>query len=40
MIYALVVMSLVMPILVIGAFIIGYNINAPRKIMKPKQDRL
>ena len=36
MIYALVVMSLVMPILVIGAFIIGYNINAPRKIMKPK----
>lgn len=36
MLYALIVMSFLMPILCISAFVIGYNINAQKKILKPK----
>lgn len=30
------VLAALLPIMSISSFIIGYNINAPRKIMKPK----
>ena len=33
-IYALIAMSVLMPILTITAFVIGYNVNASVKIMK------
>lgn len=36
MIIALIVMSALMPILTITAFVIGYNVNADRKIMRIK----
>lgn len=36
MIYALMAMSFLMPILTITAFVIGYNVNAQKKILKPK----
>ena len=36
MIYALLAMSFLMPICTIGAFVIGYNVNAQKKILKPK----
>ena len=32
--YALIFMSIMMPILTITAFIMGYNVNAPVKLMK------
>ena len=32
--YALIVMSVLMPILTIAAFVVGYNVNAPVKIQK------
>lgn len=38
MLYALLAMSFLMPILVIWAFIAGYNMNAPKKIkVAPKK---
>ena len=37
MLYALIAMSFLMPILCIGSFIVGYNISAPKKILKPKK---
>jgi hypothetical protein len=40
MLYALLAMSFLMPILVIWAFIIGYNMNAPKKIkVAPKKEK-
>ena len=40
MLYALLAMSLLMPILVIWAFIAGYNMNAPKKIkVTPKKKK-
>lgn len=30
------IMAVLMPILVITAFIIGFNVNAPKKILKKK----
>lgn len=30
----LIIMSVLTPILCIASFIVGYNVNAPRKIMK------
>ena len=36
MVYALMAMSFLMPICTITAFVIGYNINAQKKILKPK----
>ena len=39
MVVALIVMSALMPILTITAFIIGYNVNADRKIMKFKRKK-
>lgn len=34
MIIALIVMSALMPILTIAAFVVGYNVNAERKILR------
>ena len=40
MLYALLAMSFLMPILVIWAFIAGYNMNAPKKIrVAPKKEK-
>ena len=40
MLYALLAMSFLMPILVIWAFIAGYNMNAPKKIkVTPKKKK-
>ena len=36
MVYALMAMSFLLPICTITAFVVGYNINAQKKIMKPK----
>ena len=36
MVYALMAMSFLMPICTITAFVIGYNINAQKKILKSK----
>lgn len=36
MVYALMAMSFLMPICTITAFVIGYNINAQKKILKLK----
>lgn len=33
----LIIMSVLTPILCIASFIVGYNINAPKKIMKIKK---
>ena len=33
---AIIVLSVLLPIMTIAAFVIGYNVNAPRKILKPK----
>lgn len=33
---AIIVLSALLPIMTIAAFVIGYNVNAPRKILKPK----
>lgn len=37
MVIALIVMSALMPILTITAFIIGYNVNAEKKILRFKR---
>lgn len=34
MVYALIVMSFLMPFLTIAAFVVGYNVNAQKKILK------
>lgn len=39
MIIALIVMSALMPIMTITAFVIGYNVNADRKIMRIKRKK-
>lgn len=39
MVVALIVMSALMPILTITAFVIGYNVNADRKIMRIKRKK-
>jgi hypothetical protein len=36
---ALIVMAFLLPIMTIMAFIIGYNLNAPQKILKPKRKK-
>lgn len=36
MIYALMTMSFLLPIMTISAFVVGYNVNAQKKILKPK----
>lgn len=36
---ALIIMSGLLPIMTISAFIIGYNVNANRKIFKPKAEQ-
>ena len=36
MIYALIAMSFLLPIMTISAFVVGYNVNAQKKILKPK----
>ena len=33
----LIIMSVLTPILCIASFIVGYNVNAPKKIMKIKK---
>ena len=35
--YALIFMSLLLPVTTIAAFILGYNVNAPVKLLKPKK---
>jgi len=39
MVIALIVMSALMPILTITAFVVGYNVNADRKILRIKRKR-
>ena len=36
MVYALMAMSFLLPICTITAFVVGYNINAQKKFLKPK----
>ena len=36
MLYALVALALMTPIMTVSAFIVGYNVNAPKKITMPK----
>jgi type IV secretory pathway component VirB8 len=33
------VLAILMPIMTITAFVIGYNCNAQKKILKPKKER-
>lgn len=35
-VYALISMSVLLPVMTITAFVIGYNVNAQKKILKPK----
>jgi hypothetical protein len=35
MLIAIIALSCIMPVMTIAAFVIGYNINAPKKILKP-----
>ena len=38
MLYALICLSILLPIMTITGFIVGYNVNAPKKIFaKPKK---
>ena len=38
MLYALIVLSLALPVMTIAAFIVGYNVNAQKKLLvKPKE---
>lgn len=39
MVIALIVMSALMPILTITAFVVGYNVNADRKILRIKRKK-
>lgn len=41
MYYTIIILSVLMPIIAIAAFIIGYNVNAQRKIFvrKPKKEK-
>jgi type IV secretory pathway component VirB8 len=39
MVIALIVMSALMPILTIAAFVVGYNVNADRKILRIKRKK-
>ena len=39
MVIALIVMSALMPMLTITAFVVGYNVNADRKILRIKRKR-
>ena len=39
MVIALIIMSALMPILTITAFVVGYNVNADRKIMRIKRKK-
>ena len=32
----IVALSVLLPIMTIAAFVVGYNVNAPKKILKPK----
>ena len=39
MVIALIIMSALMPILTITAFVVGYNVNADRKILRIKRKK-
>jgi len=39
MLYALIIMSFLLPICTITAFIVGYNINADRKLFRKKSKK-